>query len=43
MRPLVLSFKDNSTVFKKGGGLNATERRKMRGQNVEVIDKYTYL
>jgi hypothetical protein len=30
-------------VFKKGGKLKATERWKVNGQNIEVVDKFNYL
>jgi len=41
--PLVLSFKDNSTVFKKGGELNAAEITENERAEVEAIDKYSSL
>jgi hypothetical protein len=30
-------------VFKKGGKLKVTERWKVNGQNIEVVDKFNYL
>jgi hypothetical protein len=30
-------------VFKKGGKLKATERWKVNGQNIEVVDEFNYL
>ena len=30
-------------VYKKGGKLKATERWKVNGQNIEVVDKFNYL
>jgi hypothetical protein len=30
-------------VFKKGGKLKATERWKVSGQNIKVVDEFNYL
>jgi hypothetical protein len=30
-------------VFKKGGRLNGADRRRMNGQNIEVVVKFNYL
>lgn len=35
--------KSKVMVFKKGGKLKATERLRMNGQNLKVVDKFNYL
>jgi hypothetical protein len=35
--------KSNKVVFKNGGKLKNTERWKMGGQNIKIIDKFKYL